>query len=69
MTEKEAVSLREFFIRMMDERDKRYEQRFQDQEKALKLATDSKGHMWVMLIALAAIIVSIGDAIVHAMRP
>lgn len=66
MTEKEMVSLKEFLVELMNERDRRYQQRFQDQEKALDLALtnvksggESRIHLWTVLIAVVSLIITI----------
>ena len=75
LTDKEMVSLREFFIHVMNEKEKRYDQRFEAQEKALKVALDAMekknagmGQMWTFLISVVAIVVSVGNAIMRAIH-
>lgn len=59
----EDSSLRAELIRLMDERDRRYKERFEAQENALKLALDGKRQMVAntiaMVSALAAIVIAI----------
>jgi hypothetical protein len=69
MNHDEEVSVREYLERLLEERDRRYEERFQAQEKATAVAEDVKerNHRNTLWLAGLTIIV-ITDIILHYLK-
>ncbi len=65
MNDAESVSLREHIERLLLEQDKRYEQRFQAQEKAVRIALEAVDRSHNRTVWLAGLSVTLASALIQ----